>query len=82
MTKLLRITATEYISLGLATTITEEGSDLRFYIPAVEMPEYFTAIPGIRIETAMVVENDMTVWVQPSHTGYHAIKDWLTANSF
>jgi hypothetical protein len=65
--KRLRITATEHINLDLATTITEEGDDLRFYIPAVEMPEYFTAIAGIRIETAMVVENDMTVWVEPTH---------------
>jgi hypothetical protein len=80
--KRLRITDKEYVNLDFATTITEEGDDLRFYVPAVEMPDYFTAIAGIRIETAMVVENDMTVWVEPSHPGYHAIKDWLTANSF
>jgi hypothetical protein len=82
MAKLLRITATERINLELATTITEEGDDLRFYIPAVEMPEYYSAIAGIRIETAIVIENDMTVWVEPVHPAYNAIKDWLTANSF
>jgi len=82
MTKLLRITATEHINLGLATTVTEEGDDLRFYIPAVEMPEYFTAIPGLHIETAIIVENDMTIVVEPSHVSYSAIKEWLTANSF
>jgi hypothetical protein len=80
--KRLRITATEHINLELATTITEEGGDLRFYLSAVEMPDYFTAIVGVRIETANVVENDMTVWVEPSHVSYSAIKDWLTANSF
>jgi hypothetical protein len=82
MTKLLRITETEQINLDFATTITEEGGDLRFYIPAVEMQVYFTDIDGLRIETGIVVENDMTVWVEPSHPAYNAIKDWLTANSF
>ena len=80
--KRLRITDKECVNLDAATTITEEGGDLRFYLPAVEMPDYFTAIAGIRIETAMMTEFDMTVWVQPSHVSYNAIKDWLTANSF
>jgi hypothetical protein len=80
--KRLRITDKEYVNLDFATTITEEAGDLRFYLPAVEMPDYFTAINGLRLETANVVENDMTVWVEPSHVSYSAIKDWLTANSF
>ena len=82
--KLLQITETQSANLETATIVSpeDEGGAIRFYIPAVEMPDYFTPLPGVRIETAMMVENDMVIWVQPDHPGFKAIHEWLNANSF
>ena len=82
--KLLQITASQMANLEIATIVSpdDEGGAIRLYFPGVEMPDFFDALPGIRIETAMMVENDMTVWVQPDHPKSKAIHDWLNANSF
>ena len=82
--KLLHITETQSANLETATIVSpeDEGGAIRFYFPGVEMPDFFTPLPGIRIETAMMTEFDMVIWVQPDHPKFKAIHDWLTANSF
>lgn len=86
--KLLQITDAQYVNLETATIVTPsdrcERGAIRFYFPAVEMPDdgCYKVEADIRIETAMMNEVDMVVWVQPDHPKFKAIHDWLTANSF
>ena len=84
--KLLQITDAQYVNLETATIVSpdDENGAIRFYIPAVDiaLDDRVYTLPGIRVETAMMAEFDMVVWVQPDHPLFEAIHDWLTANSF
>ena len=86
--KLLQITDAQYVNLEAATIVTPsdrcERGAIRFYFPSVEMPDNgcYKVASDIRIEAAMIVENDMTVWIQPEHPLFDRIREWLYTNSF
>ena len=83
--KLLQITDAQYVNLETATIVSpdDENGAIRFYIPAVDIAlDRVYTLPGIRVETAMMAECDMDLWVEANHPAFHKIHEWLISNSF
>ena len=84
MPKLLQITDDLHANLDSSTMVWFDDGAIRFYIPQsdIALDDRVYPLPGIRVETGMMTEFDLVIWVEAVHPAFAKIQEWLTANSF